>query len=77
MILDNAFNVPKFTLNEIDSLAKDSGFENIYSMQKRAYSWIADSSPSRILSQCRRTYPKITWQDLISDNVVRVSKRAK
>ncbi len=71
-LLYQSFNDPKLSLSEIDDFVSTLGLKIRYAFEKRAFFWKLDSEPSRILSQCRKHYPSITWRDLISDGVVRV-----
>jgi SAM-dependent methyltransferase len=74
-VLDQAFNSPKLTLDEIDTLFGTLGLTILYASESRAFSWKPDGSRKNILKQCRRNYPAITWRDLASDNVVRLLRR--
>lgn len=76
-IFNREFNAPRLTLDEIDTLANHAGFEIQFASEECSFHWTYNSLPSRILSQCKRTYPKITWHDLISDRVTRVFSRRK
>lgn len=74
-LLYHSFNDPKLSLSEIDDFISTLGLEITYASERRTFSWKPDSEPSRILAQCRRHYPTITWRDLVSDTVVRVLYR--
>ncbi|MBC8485611.1 MAG: methyltransferase [Bacteroidetes bacterium] len=74
-VYDHNFNNPKITLNEIDDLITDLGFKTLYSSEKRSFFWKPDSAQNRILAQCKRSYPKITWQDLACDKVIRFVRK--
>jgi SAM-dependent methyltransferase len=69
---DGSFNDPKLTLKEIDAAAEGLGLHCRVAGHRRSYWWTPDSAPERILAQCRRTYPRIAWSDLIYDSVTRV-----
>ena len=73
--LDQAFNSPKLTLDEIDVLFGTLGLTILHASESRAFSWKPDSSREEILKQCRRNYPTITWRDLASDNVMRLLRK--
>jgi len=70
-VFDRSFNQPKLTLQEIDEIAQNLDLKCLFASEKRTCRWKPDSPPSHILSQCRRTYPNITWRDLMSDSVTR------
>ena len=74
-LLDQAFNTPKLTLDEIDTLFGTLGLTILHASESRAFSWKPDSSREDILKQCRRNYPAITWRDLASDNVFRLLRK--
>jgi len=74
-VYDHNFNNPKFTLVEIDDFLNDLGFKTIYSSGKRSFYWKPDSAQNHILAQCKRSYPKITWQDLAFDTVIRFVRK--
>jgi SAM-dependent methyltransferase len=71
-LFDGSFNDPKLTLEEIDEAAEGLGLHCSMAGHRRSYWWVPDSPQERILTQCRRTYPRIAWNDLIYDSVTRV-----
>jgi 2-polyprenyl-3-methyl-5-hydroxy-6-metoxy-1,4-benzoquinol methylase len=74
-ILDQAFNSPKLTLNEIDTLFGTLGLTILHASESRAFSWKPDSSQEDILKQCRRNYPAITCfppaqKEIVLQNII-------
>jgi SAM-dependent methyltransferase len=69
---DTAFNEPKLSLMEIDGIAESLGLRCDRAIERRSFWWRPDSSAERMVSQCRRTYPSVTWADLAADVVTRV-----
>jgi len=73
--LDQSFNNPKLTLDEIDKLIENLKMTTLHASESRSFSWKYDASLELILNQCRQNYQSITWHDLSSDKVVRFLKK--